>query len=330
MVDKSSQSRTRPQSGERVQAHANASVAHDALTAALACVRLRGAVFGRGALARDWGVASPGLPHILFLVLGGGSAHLTLRVRRRVERVIAPGDTLVLRAGTPFELRAHRATPVIAFEQYLARMARVQPTAATSVLCGSVELDAAGEALFGASLPPVIQLAAASGAARGLTGALVAEVAQPRAASALVQTRLAELLFLEALRLCVEAEPVGPARVHEPSGWLRGLRHPAIAHSLAAIHGAPERAWTVETLAECAGMSRSTFARTFRAATGATPLAHLASWRMQLAAQKLHETTESLEVIAQQAGYTSDEAFSRAFRAWAGMPPGRYRRDGRR
>ena len=110
------------------------------------------------------------------------------------------------------------------------------------------------------------------------------------------------------------------------TGWLYGLRHPAIARGLAALHGSPERPWTVESLAQRGGMSRSSFARTFRATVGATHLVYLTAFRLQLAARALEEGTQSLEEIARAAGYGSDEAFSRAFRAWSGMPPGRYRK----
>jgi len=47
---------------------------------------------------------------------------------------------------------------------------------------------------------------------------------------------------------------------------------------------------------------------------------------MDLAAQRLRDSNDTVAAIAHSVGYTSEYAFSRAFARARGLPPGRYRR----
>ena len=85
------------------------------------------------------------------------------------------------------------------------------------------------------------------------------------------------------------------------------------------------RSWTVESLAAATGVSRATLARRFLATVGDTPAAHLTRWRMDLAAQRLRNSDDTVAAIARSVGYGSEYAFSRAFTRSRGIPPGRYR-----
>jgi AraC-like DNA-binding protein len=51
----------------------------------------------------------------------------------------------------------------------------------------------------------------------------------------------------------------------------------------------------------------------------------MATWRLQLAAQNLRHTQESIARIADRSGYGSEEAFSRAFKRFSGSSPGAWR-----
>lgn len=86
------------------------------------------------------------------------------------------------------------------------------------------------------------------------------------------------------------------------------------------------RAWTLEALAHEAGCSRSVLAERFQQRVGHTPMQYLAHWRMLLAAQLLRSGTAPLTRIAQDIGYQTDTAFSRAFRREYGQPPATWRR----
>lgn len=90
------------------------------------------------------------------------------------------------------------------------------------------------------------------------------------------------------------------------------------------MHEAPEREWTLEALAQVAGMSRSAFAATFREQVGTTPGQYLQAWRVRLA-QKALRRGRPLKVIAAEVGYGSEAALSRAFKAQTGQSPRRWK-----
>jgi len=90
---------------------------------------------------------------------------------------------------------------------------------------------------------------------------------------------------------------------------------------LNAMHLQPAHAWTVETLAETAAMSRSIFSDRFTAVVGISPLRYLTRWRLTIAADLLRAGTLKVTDVAHGAGYGSEAAFSRAFKAQFGYPP---------
>jgi transcriptional regulator GlxA family with amidase domain len=59
---------------------------------------------------------------------------------------------------------------------------------------------------------------------------------------------------------------------------------------------------------------------------GMPPMHYLASWRMQVATEKLRTTSASLAQVAESVGYDSEAAFSRAFKKAFGSAPATWRR----
>jgi AraC-like DNA-binding protein len=98
-----------------------------------------------------------------------------------------------------------------------------------------------------------------------------------------------------------------------------------VGQALAALHGQPATAWTVESLAHAVGVSRSMLADRFNEMVGQPPMQYLALWRMQLASRLLL-AAESVSGVAAAVGYESEAAFSRAFKKLMGMPPATWRR----
>ncbi len=109
------------------------------------------------------------------------------------------------------------------------------------------------------------------------------------------------------------------------AGWLGAVRDPQVGRALALMHGEPQRAWAVESLAAEVACSRATFARRFRELVGEPPLVYLTRLRMDVAARLLRESEASLAEIAGRVGYASEFAFNRTFHRVRGVPPGRYR-----
>ena len=107
---------------------------------------------------------------------------------------------------------------------------------------------------------------------------------------------------------------------HVHDGPLAGLGHPQLAKALVAMHDEPAHPWTLASLATTAGMSRSRFAEEFAQVVGVPPATYLASYRITLAQDALLRG-ETMERIAQQVGYGSAAALSRAFTSHHGLSP---------
>jgi AraC-like DNA-binding protein len=148
-----------------------------------------------------------------------------------------------------------------------------------------------------------------------------AEAAEWRAGSAIVLARLSELVFVEAVRRCIDALPA------DRKGWLAGVRDRFVGRALSMLHAQPAHAWTVDELARKVGLSRSALAQRFTDLLGLPPMQYLARWRLQVAAQELLIGSKSLAAIAEQIGYDSEAAFNRAFKREFGMPPAGWRKN---
>lgn len=128
-----------------------------------------------------------------------------------------------------------------------------------------------------------------------------------------VLDRLFEVLLVQLLRGLMES---GRTQV----GMLAGLADFNLRKALVAMHDNPQEDWTVERLATKAGMSRSVFSNLFRETLGTTPMKYLQNWRIGLV-QKWLKNGQSIKLIAEEAGYQSESALSRAFKAQVGLSP---------
>jgi transcriptional regulator GlxA family with amidase domain len=126
-------------------------------------------------------------------------------------------------------------------------------------------------------------------------------------------------MFVEALRRYLVALPP------EETGWLAGIRDPAVGQALSLMHARLSDNWTTDTLAQAAHLSRSAFAERFTTLIGVPPMRYLLNWRMQVAMQRLKETRLMIAQIAFEVGYESEAAFTRAFRRETGLPPAAWR-----
>jgi len=135
-----------------------------------------------------------------------------------------------------------------------------------------------------------------------------------------MRTKVAELLFTEALRRYMEGLP--PAG----NGWLASMRDPQVGRALALLHGDPGKAWTVDALATGVALSRSALAERFTTLVGESPIRYLQRWRLALAAQALRSSRDAVARIAERSGYESETSFSRAFRREFGVAPAGWRK----
>jgi AraC-like DNA-binding protein len=182
----------------------------------------------------------------------------------------------------------------------------------TQLVCGFLGCDSADGNPVISTLPSALRLDVEEGGAaewiRSSFQYAADEVAAGRPGSETVLAKLSELLFVEAVRRYAESLP------EDQTGWLAGLRDPYVARALALFHRDIARTWTVDELGREVGLSRSALADRFTRLIGMAPMYYLASWRMQVAAQELRNTSASLANVAHTVGYESEAAFSRAFK----------------
>lgn len=147
---------------------------------------------------------------------------------------------------------------------------------------------------------------------------LIVELREPRPGSDLLAGHLAQALLIEALRAHLETG-------RQQMGWLAALGVPSLNRALSAMHANVSHRWTVAELAAAARMSRSSFAAHFERVTGETPMDYLTRWRMALASHRLLTSTLSVGAIGVSVGYSSESAFTVAFKRSFDASPSQYR-----
>lgn len=190
-------------------------------------------------------------------------------------------------------------------------------------LGGSFSIEKVNGPLLVALLPAQIHIPASQG--RGLRlhrliELIIEECSREDPGKEMLLQRLLEVLLVEALRWR------GFNDDRDRAGLLQAMRDPVLARVLRAMHADVRAHWTVASLAQVAGMSRSAFAARFGEVLGCGAIEYLSRWRMALAKDALLRGAKTLDRIADDIGYESASAFSTAFRKRWGCSPGRFAR----
>jgi AraC-like DNA-binding protein len=191
----------------------------------------------------------------------------------------------------------------------------------TQLMCGSLRLANGATAPLLAILPPLLHFKQPAACPMPWLEATVLKILEElnsdRPGAEAVVTRLAETLFIQAVRAFFEQNAD-----FDRSGWLAALRDKHMGRALALMHAEPEKPWTISSLADRIAVSRSVFAAKFSQLVGEPPLRYLTGLRLNSAATRLRSTEDSLKSIAATAGYDSVAAFAKAFKRHMGMTPG--------
>ncbi len=171
-------------------------------------------------------------------------------------------------------------------------------------------------------LPPIVHIRKESdkAALRWSMERMMQELREPQPGGFLIAQHLAHMMLVQALRLHLAEGIEGGV------GWLFALADKQMSAAINAMHDDPAHRWTLQALAERAGMSRSTFALKFKETVGASPMDYLTRWRMLLAGDRLANSSDPISAIALSLGYESESAFSTAFKRVMGCPPRQYSR----
>jgi AraC-like DNA-binding protein len=242
------------------------------------------------------------------------------------------GDVVIFPQGDAHRMASGPGVPVATANRRLDEVFSRRPRQlayggggkATKLVCGYLACDARLARMLLAGLPPLVKVnVRGSNAGAWLEASLryaLAEARSPRPGGMGVLAKLAEVLFIEVLRLYMADQGAGR------TGWLAGVSDRIVGAALDALHKDPAHPWTLEELARTAATSRSVLAERFAALVGSSPMQYLTQWRMLLASNLLCRSNAPLASIAQDVGYQTDTAFSRAFRREFGAPPAAWRR----
>lgn len=313
----------------------------DVLSDVLQTIRLEGALFLNAELYEPWCVDAPRGADLAQLLLPGAQhlaiCHLVLEGRCWIQ--LHGGEPLALQAGDVATLPhgdshlvgsglQHAAVSIDHVVQpRLPELARVRYGGhgeRSVVVCGWFAYERDVPNPLTATLPrlfraPLGQRPSGRWIEQSIAFAL-GEAASGRPGGAAMAAKVAEGLFVEALRAYVDALPA------QQGGWLAGLAHPQVGRCLAALHARPAHAWSVAELAQEVHSSRTVLAQRFTELVGVPPMQYLKRWRMTLAARELCRGRTQLGRIAEDIGYESEAAFIRAFKSEYGASPGVWRR----
>jgi AraC-like DNA-binding protein len=313
----------------------------DALSETLRVVRLVGAIFIHARFTAPWCYQSPRADSVapilepgaervvIFHLITEGDCWVELAGEAPVHLIA--GDAILFPQGDAHRMASQPGLPPATggrLEEVLSRRPRQLcyggDGPATRLVCGYLACDARLARLLLAGLPPLVRVNVRGSEAGTWLEASVryalGEARSPRPGGAAVLAKLSEVLFIEVLRLYMNERAEGS------TGWLAGVGDRIVGAALQALHKNPAHAWTLDELARTAGSSRSVLAERFQQLVGSSPMQYLTQWRMLLAANLLCRSNAPLANIAENVGYQTDTAFSRAFRREYGAPPAAWRR----
>jgi AraC-like DNA-binding protein len=302
----------------------------DPLDDVFSAMRVHSAVYARIQAHGRWGLSLAGGPSARFGLVVQGAC--LLQVEGHPEPVpLTTGDCFVIARGTPYVLCDELTTPRVRCADVvrekiggLVELGEANDShESLTVICGWFTFDVLSARPLMELMPALLHVRIDEARTRALQATLqllALETETPGLGSSMVVSRLADVIFVQAIRAHVAASDGAS------SGWLSALSDRRLSSSLRAIHNDLGHGWTVEEMAGVANMSRSAFAVRFKRIVGEAPMDYLTRWRMFHASSLLRQSQSAVGEIAALVGYESEAAFNKAFKRVMGMPPGAHRR----
>lgn len=219
-------------------------------------------------------------------------------------------------AGVVLRIEAREPT-LFFYPQPLAHRFHNAPKEGADFTCASVHFEGGESHPLVRALPPLIVLPLAKAPGLGVALELLFQEAdQVRCGHRLIVDRLFEVVLLQLLRWLLDHGEEGGVSI----GLVSGLADPQLSRALTAIHEGPGQHWSLDLLAQKAGMSRSSFANRFKKTVGLAPAEYLTDWRILLAKKSLRQG-QAVKHIAPELGYANASALSRVFAQRTGLSP---------
>ncbi|KZZ46394.1 cupin [Thalassolituus sp. HI0120] len=328
-------------SGQGVNNYREIPRASDTLGDTLYSLRLDGVIYASSELISPWGIAMPALSgKMMFHIVTEGGCWL--RFKDGESHYLKPGelaliprgeghcisDTTKQRCAPFFDIPVIRLSDRFELIRYGGRSQANNTHSSngppdTRLTCGVLNFDQVlGKKLIN-QLPQIIHITSDDDTSTQHLQTLLQLMGQEARTLSpggeTVIANLADIIVIRALRHWLSHSP--QANI----GWLGALKDPKLGKALTAIHNSPETSWTVQQLAQQAGMSRSGFSARFTEVIGTSVKQYVTDWRMNLARLRIMQSDVTLAQLADELGYQSEAAFSRAYKRVVGEPPMRAR-----
>jgi AraC-like DNA-binding protein len=296
---------------------------------------IRGTLYFRTSFTRPWGVEVPNYQNVArFHFAHQGSCRVKID---GVDDVVtlAEGDLIIIPHGASHQLFAgdDPERTVLPLDAVLEKSgydgAGVLvyggdvPDSETQLICGHFSFEPNTRHILMDRLPPFIHLknyGEKAGPWLEATLQMIAdETGRREMGGDLIALKMSEVILAQAIRSFIETDDT---QEHA----LGAFSDKNLSRAMDAFHKAPAKRWTVEELAQAAGMSRTGFALQFQKQMLMSPMEYVTSWRMEIAKKKLRQGNTTLTDAAESAGYASDSAFTRAFKKETGRTPAEYRK----
>lgn len=187
--------------------------------------------------------------------------------------------------------------------------------------CGELRFDKASPDPFKLLRRPVVTQFDGPAGLRDQFVLLLAESVAPGLGSRVLIEALLKQCLVMLLRRQADNDDLGLS-------WTAAAADARLARAMERILEQPGEPFSVERMADLAGMSRSAFAAHFERAFGQTPMAMLRSVRLRKAAELLLTTNLPVASVANAVGFSSRSNFSQAFQKHHGIDPTGYRDQG--
>lgn len=304
----------------------------DPLGEALHFLRMSGIFYCRSEFTTPWALELPAMRGFLMLHVVT-SGRCWLEVEGAPNRLLQPGDLALVPHGEGHQLSSEPGLAgaklfEIPREQVSERYEILRLGGGgvpATVVCGVFQFDHPAAHQLVSILPRMITIEVWNSPhmdwIQSTLRAMAAEASELRPGGETVITRLADILVIHVIRSWIAQDPAAQ------TGWLGALQDKQIGRVISRIHREPERAWSLESLASEAAMSRSAFAARFTELVGEPAMHYVTRWRMHLALTWLQEDNMPVGDLSRRLGYESEAAFNRAFKRHIGLPPGAARRN---
>ena len=278
-------------------------------------LKLEVEIYHNAKVCGNWEIREHELGKTCFHIVTSGSCMLS--VPGLLDIQFNQGDLVIF----PQEL-AHKMWSIDSSDKPQEHVHYDSELVGTGMLCGEVRVMHLYQNQLLEALPPVLLIRnnEQNPWLGPLTKLLLEESTKYQESKSVTLNRLSEMVFIYALRDYIDSED-------SSAGLLSLYGDSRIAKAIKSFHESPQQKWPLEALASAAGMSRTRFTKQFKRVSGWTVGQYTSWWRMQLAWEKL-TAGDKIISVAEQVGYQSEAAFSRAFLKQFNKNPGAVRRGG--